>query len=334
MLLVTAGWGGCFVAISYGLAYAPLLWYAALRSLLAGAVLLAAALLTRRPAPPRRAWPGIALLAVVNAAVAFAAMFAGTAGVATGVAAVLANAQPLLIVLPAWALYRERPTRWVLAGLAVGFTGLIVAALPGGAGGGALLSIVAAAAITAGTLLARRMAGVDVMMLAGWQFLLGGLVLAVWAAAAEGPPAISWTPGFAAALGFLALVGTAGTYLIWFAELRRAPLVTLSAWTMLTPVFGIASGWLLLGQRLTADQATGTALVLAALAVILLPPALRKDRAPRQPAGADDMRPETAGPKSLPLGGIGIAGCDTRRHGYRARSRRPGSLPENGRLEE
>ena len=80
MLVVTAGWGGCFVAISYGLADAPLLWYAALRSLLAGAVLVADGLLTRRPAPPPRAWPGIAVLAAVNVAVAFAAMFAGTAG--------------------------------------------------------------------------------------------------------------------------------------------------------------------------------------------------------------------------------------------------------------
>lgn len=185
---------------------------------------------------------------------------------ATGAAAVLANAQPLLIMLPAWALYRERPSGYTLAGLVTGFTGLAATALPGGTGGGALLSIAAAAAITAGTLLARRMAKVDVVMLAGWQFLLGGLMLAAWAGAAEGAPVITWTPRFLASLAFLALIGTAATYLLWFTELQRAPLVTLSAWSMLTPVFGIAAGWLLLGQQLSTDQAVGRTLVLAALA--------------------------------------------------------------------
>jgi probable blue pigment (indigoidine) exporter len=108
-------------------------------------------------------------------------------------------------------------------------------------------------------------------MLSAWQFLIGGLALAGWAWAAEGAPTVSWTPRFLAALGFLALVGTALTYLLWFAELQRAPLVTLSAWTMLTPLFGIAFGWLLLSARLSAQQVIGVALVLAALPVILLP---------------------------------------------------------------
>jgi drug/metabolite transporter (DMT)-like permease len=279
MMAVTAGWGACFVAIRYGLPDAPLLWFAALRALLAGAALLTVGCLTRRPAPPRASWLAIAVLGLVNVSVAFAAMFAGTAGVSSGVAAVLANAQPLLIVLPAWVLFRERPTARILAGLGVGFAGLIVAAAPAGAGAsGALLSLGAAAAITAGTLLARRLSGVDVVMLSGWQFLLGGLLLAGWAGAVEGAPNISWTPRFTLALLFLALIGTAVTYLIWFSELQRAPLVSLSAWTMLTPVFGVALGWLLLGDRLSVQQGVGVGLVLAALPIIVLPHRQRRHR--------------------------------------------------------
>jgi probable blue pigment (indigoidine) exporter len=270
MLVVTAGWGACFVAIRYGLADAPVLWFAAFRALLAGVALLAVAGGLHRPAPPRSAWPAIAVLALVNVTVAFAAMFTGTQGVSSGVAAVLANAQPLLIVLPAWALYRERPDLRTLIGLAVGFAGLVVTASPGGVGGGALLSLAAAAAITAGSLLARRLGDIDVVTLSGWQFLIGGLGLSGWAAAAEGTPVISWTPRFITALLFLALIGTALTYLIWFTELRRAPLVALSAWTMLTPVFGITLGWVLLHDGLSAQQGLGVALVLVALPIILL----------------------------------------------------------------
>lgn len=297
MLVVTIGWGACFVAISVGLRYAPLLWFAALRALLAGGALLAAGVLLRRPAPPRSSWAAVALLGIVNVAVAFAAMFAGTAGVSSGVAAVLANAQPILIVLPAWALFRERPDLRALGGLVIGFAGLTVAAIsPGSGTRGALLSIAAAGAITAGTLLARWLSDLDVVTLSAWQFLIGGVVLAGWAAAVEGPPAVSWTPQFVTALGFLALIGTAITYLIWFAELERAPLVTMSAWTMLTPVFGVLLSWLLLSEALSLQQAIGIALVLAALLVILLP--RRQDLDHGGATTSPVTTPESAGERS------------------------------------
>ncbi len=267
MLVITAALGACFIAIRYGLSDAPVLWFASLRALLAGAVLLAVGHALRRPSPPHLSWPDIALLALVNVTFVFAAMFAGTAGVATGVAAVLTNTQPLLIVLPAWAIYRERPSTRGLAGLLVGFTGLVVTASPGGLGGGVALSLAAAAATTAGTLLARRLDGLDLIVLFGWQFVVGGVLLAAWAGSVEGVPAISWTSRFVAAMLFLALINSAASNLLWFIELQRSPLLTLITWTLLAPVFGVALGWLLLGERLSVRQLIGSALVLGALVV-------------------------------------------------------------------
>ena len=272
MLFITAAWGTCFAAIRFGLADAPVLWLAALRALIAGVALLAAARLTRAPAVPRSAWPTLLALGTVNVAVAFAAMFAGTAGVATGVAAVLANAQPLLIVIPAWALFAERPSRRAIAGVAVGFAGLIVAATPAGGGRGALMSVGAAVAITAGTLLTRRLAGLAAVAATGWQFVLGGAILVAWAFAAEGPPHLTWSARLLLAVGFLALAGTAAPYLLWFVEIQRAPLLAVSAWTMLTPVFGVVLGFALFSERLSGRQAIGVTLVLLALPMILLRP--------------------------------------------------------------
>lgn len=271
MLVMVASLGACFVAIRYGLSDTPLLWFAALRALVAGLALLSVARITRRAAPPPSAWPGITGLAAVNVAIAFGAMFAGTRGVASGVAAVLANAQPLLLVLPAWLLYDERPRPRTIVALLVGFVGLGVAAAPGGLGGGALLSLGAAMALTAGTLIARQLQRVDVVMLSGWQLVIGGMLLAGWAALTEGAPDIRWRAQFLVALTFLALVGTALPSLIWFSELNHAPLVSLGAWTLLTPVFGIAFGWLLLGDRMSTQQSVGVGLVLAALPLTLVP---------------------------------------------------------------
>ena len=154
MLWITAAWGACFVAIEWGLRDAPLLWFAALRALIAGAALLALGAALHRPVPRGwRAWGLITVLGLVNVTVAFAAMFGGVAGGATGTAAVLANAQPLLILLPAWYFYGERLSPRTSAALVVDFAGLVVVALPGGGGSGAALSLLSAAAVTAGTLL-------------------------------------------------------------------------------------------------------------------------------------------------------------------------------------
>ena len=266
MLGITAAWGACFVAIRWGLRDASVLWFAALRSLVAGVALVALALVQHRPRPAgRRTWWLVMLLAVTNAAIAFAAMFAGVDGLATGTAAVLANAQPLLILLPAWWLYGEPVTARTTAALAVGFVGLLVVAVPGGGGSGAWLSILAAVAITTGTLLSRRLAGVDLVQAAGWHFLIGGVLLAVAAGAVEGLPRIDWTLRFALSLAFLALVGTALAFWAWFVETLRSPLGELAAWTFLTPIFGVVVAAIVIDEYPGGFTAAGMVLVLASL---------------------------------------------------------------------
>jgi probable blue pigment (indigoidine) exporter len=274
MLLIAVGWGSCFVLLRWGLRDAPVLWFAALRALAAGVALLAAAAATRNE-PAARAvprggtiWALIAVLGLVNVTAAFAAMFASSTGATTGVASVLANIQPLLVVLPAWWLYGERPRLGEMAGIAVGFGGLVLIAAPSGGGRGAGLALLAAAAIATGTLLARRLERVDVLALGAWQFLLGGAVLAGAALLTEGAPAIAWTPRFTAVLAALALGATALPYVLWFIELRRAPLAAVTAWTLLVPVVGVVLGVLVLGEGITLLGGIGDAVVVASLILV------------------------------------------------------------------
>ena len=270
MLWITAAWAGCFIAIRWGLRDAPVLWFATLRALIAGVALLGLVGVQRRPLPRgRRAWSLIAALAVTNVTIAFAAMFAGVAGAATGTAAVLANAQPLLILLPAWWLYGEAVSVRTAIALAVGFAGLVVVALPGGGGAGAGLSLLAAVSITAGTLLARRIGGIDVVAVSAWHFLIGGALLAGFATIVEGAPDIAWTPRFVALLAFLSLVGTAAAFVAWFTESLRCRLDVLSAWTFLVPVIGIGLAAIVLGERPGGWTAVGPVVVLGAMWVAL-----------------------------------------------------------------
>lgn len=273
MLWVTAAWGTCFLGVRWGLRDAPLLWFAALRALLGGGALAVVAMVQHRPLPrSSRTWAGIGLLGLVNVTLAFAAMFAGIATMATGTAAVLANAQPLLILLPAWWLYGERLSKRGAVALAIGFSGLVVVALPGGGGRGALLSLGAAVAVTAGTLMVRHLRNVDVVVAVAAHFLIGGVVLAGLAAVIEGLPQIQWTPRFVAVLAFLGLIGTAAAFLAWFIEAQRCALASLAAWTFLVPVFGVLVGIAILGERPDAWTVSGIAMVLLSMRIALTRP--------------------------------------------------------------
>lgn len=250
-----------------------LLWFATLRALLAGSALAVVAAAQGRPIPRSwAAWGAVAVLGVVNVSIAFATMFAGIAGGSTGIAAVLANAQPLLILLPAWALFGQRLTWRTAVAMAIGVGGLTVVAIPGGGGRGAVMSLLSAAAITVGTLIVRRVRGIDVVVFSAAHFVVGGAVLAVAAAVVEGSPQVAWTPRFVAVLAFLGLIGTAAAFLAWFIETQRCDLAQLTAWTFLVPVFGLLLSIVVLRERPSGWAIAGMGLVLAAMWLVLTEP--------------------------------------------------------------
>lgn len=279
MLWITFAWGSCFLAVSIGLKDAPVLWFATLRALIAGGVLLAVARFRREPTPRgARTWSLITVMGIVNVTLAFGAMFGGLAGLSTGAASVLANAQPLLIVLPAWWIYKERMSGRTLAAMGTGFAGLLAVALPSGAGTGAWLSITAALAVTAGTLISRQIKA-DVLQVIAWHFLIGGALLAVIAGLTEGLPAIDWGVRFIGILLYVSLVGTAAAFLGWFTEVRHCRLDAVTAWTFLVPVFGILLSMVVLGERPSSWSLAGMILVLVSMVVLVLPrrqPALQR----------------------------------------------------------
>ena len=64
-------------------------------------------------------------------------------------------------------------------------------------------------------------------------------------------------------MGFQVVVVTAFSYLVWFWLIRSYPATKLASFTLLTPVFGLLMGALLLGEPVT----TRLVIALAAVAV-------------------------------------------------------------------
>jgi drug/metabolite transporter (DMT)-like permease len=70
------------------------------------------------------------------------------------------------------------------------------------------------------------------------------------------------------AILFQALFIVAYSYSVWFWMMTRYPLTGLSAFTFLTPVFAVISGWLLLHEPLTAGLLTGLCIIVLGLILV------------------------------------------------------------------
>ena len=77
-----------------------------------------------------------------------------------------------------------------------------------------------------------------------------------------GVSSIYWGGDLLFALLTLSLLGTALASLLWFVLLRRAALGRLTTYSFLTPVFGMALGMTLFGERLGGFEILGITVAL------------------------------------------------------------------------
>jgi drug/metabolite transporter (DMT)-like permease len=269
--LVVLLWALCFPLIAIGLAGAPPLAFAALRSLVAGAGLLLPSLWLRLPMPRgRQAWLGLLAVGFTSTGMGFAGMFLAGGLVSPGLATVLANTQPLIAAVLAYFALGERLGPRRRLGLTVGFIGILFIALPGFGSGGAGAGPESVAYILIGTLgvalgnvMWKRLAGrVNPVTSAGWQFVFGGVPLLLASSVFERSVEISWTPSFVIVLLALALPGTALAFALWFWLLSRNSLTRLNTFTFLTPAVALFIGVLAFAESLQIVETAGILLAL------------------------------------------------------------------------
>ena len=101
-----------------------------------------------------------------------------------------------------------------------------------------------------------------------WQLLVSGLALALASALAGEhlPAALSGASLWP--LGFQTVIVSFASYLVWFWLIRHYPATRLSAFTLLTPIFGLLAGTLLLHEPLTARLLVALAAVAGGIALV------------------------------------------------------------------
>ncbi len=277
LILAAVCWGFGTVVSKRAVAEIPAL---SLLPIQLGSSLLLLAILMRARGEPFRdasASPILGRLGVLNPGLAYALSLLGLATITASLSVMLWALEPLLIlVLAAW-LLRERvtPGLVILSLIAVGGM-LLVIYQPGGGGSpiGVLFTIAGVGCCAVYTVITRRwLSTADStaqVVVAQQAYALAFAFLLVTAAwilgGADLPVAVSPT-GFASAIGSGVLYyGLA--YWLYLTGLRRVPASIAAASFYLIPMFGVAGGVLYLGERLEPSQWLGAAVALGAIAVI------------------------------------------------------------------
>jgi drug/metabolite transporter (DMT)-like permease len=116
---------------------------------------------------------------------------------------------------------------------------------------------------------------------AAWQLLFGLGFITVGSFIVEGHPHL-WPVKNETMLAilFVGLFGVGLAHFLWWSIVGRLPATTASLGSLLVPVIGVTASALFLGERLTAPDIVGFAMIFAAAACVLLQPNVRHDEMP------------------------------------------------------
>lgn len=284
-LLVVAIWGFNFVVIKLSVEALPPILAAALRF---SAAAFPALLFVRPPKAPF--WLvvgfgvtfGFALYAFLNLSIAW--------GMPAGLSSLVLQTQAFFTMAMAFVFLGERPSKFQIIGAGIEFLGIGVIAAERIEGAGLvplLMVLLAAMAWGMANVLTKKAGKVNAIAFTVWGSLAAPLPLFALSFLTEGREAIfsalanfGWSD--AALIAFLAYPATLLGGGIWSWLLGRHPASVVAPFTLLVPITGILSGYLILGEVITGVEIAGGLLVIAGLIVTLrkaknVEPAIRLD---------------------------------------------------------
>ena len=243
-----------------------------------GALTLLPIVLWRGDVPAlRNALQHSALVGVINSAIPFALLAFAALSLTTGTLSILNGTAPFWGALVGVIWLRDKLTNVQIAGLFIGFAGVLLLAAggPGDAaasGGAVALAVLAALAATlaygvAANWTKRHLPSSNALANAtGSQLGATAALLApgLWWWPAQAPSAIAWL-----AVVLLGIFSTGFAYILYFRLIRNVGPTRAITVTFAIPVFGMFFGWLLLDEQVSALMVAGAAVVIVGCAMTL-----------------------------------------------------------------
>lgn len=265
--LAPAIWGSTYIVATEFLPPDRPFTAALIRVLPAGILLL---LLTRR-LPAFRETGRLVIISALNIGLFQSLLFVAAERLPGGLAAVLGAVQPLLVMGLNWAIDRRAPakvTLWAaLAGVA-GMTVLLISPKTVFDPVGIAAALLGAGSMASGVWLTRRwQINLPVMALTGWQFILGGIMLAPAAWLIDTPLPVLTSSQYAA-YTWLSMAGAFIAYGLWFRGITRLPGVAVASLGLLSPLVAVLLGWIILSQAFSGTAFCGLIIVLTSVLIV------------------------------------------------------------------
>lgn len=280
-LLLCLIWGSTWVFIKRGLDDWPPFTFAAMRFLLAAAILWMIVLLRRTSLPrARRDWLMMAGLGCISFALNFSLVFWGENRIPSGLTAVLQSVIPAFgLIIAHHYLPGERITPAKLIGVAIGITGVAVIFLgqmqiAGSAALWGSAAIVGSAVCVSYTnVLIKAYCGhLDTFLMVAAQMTFGLIPLFALSWLVEGGPfKLRWTTNATVALIYLAVVGSAIALSLYYWMVKKIAVTKTLLISLVTPVVALLIGWLARGEVLNWRLGLGSAAILSGIGIIVLP---------------------------------------------------------------
>ncbi len=272
-LLVVAIWGFNFVVIKLSVEELSPFLAAALRFLLAA---VPAVFFIKHP---NTSWILVALFGLAFAFALYGFLNLALAmGMPAGLASVVLQIQVFFTIFIAFFVLRERPRRGQIIGAAIAFDGIAFIALERFQGISLwpfALTLLAALSWAGANILTKVAGKVDPVAFIVWGSLWAVPPLFVLTYFMEGSDAFIafvrapdlYTVGL---LGFLSYVATVFGMGAWTWLLTRHSASIVAPFTLLVPVTGLLSGWIILGETVSGMEIAGGILVIIGLGVSVI----------------------------------------------------------------
>lgn len=272
-------WGTTYLGIRICLETIPPMLIGGLRWLVAGLLLAVYVKASGQRLPPQDRWPGITLLGFLMLVLGNGGVVIAEQWVPSGLAAVIIASNPFWMAAVEAAIPGgERLTGTIVAGLVVGFTGILVLVWPDLAVGGgsrrAFLAGVIALQIASigwslGSAYSRRSGRADnVLGTSAFQMLAGGAMMAAIGVLRGELQHLYFTPRTSIALIYLSTLGAVGGFVAYTYALRHLEVSFVSLYAYVNPVIAVALGVALLGEPFDFRMAAAAALVFAGVAIV------------------------------------------------------------------
>jgi len=275
LFTLAAIWGGSFTFIKMGVDTVPAATTTFCRLVVASAVMLAiAAYKGERWPSGGRLWAIILATSITGNALPFTLISWGEERIDSGLAAILMGVMPLTAMLIAHIMTADdRLTPGKLAGVVLGFVGLIILIGPGrltGLGGDVVRELaVAAAAVSYGlnANITRSLTGAPPLTTIAAVMLVSALIMLPISLAADHPWVLSPSSTSIFAIVMLGIFQTAIGTVMLFMLVRRQGASFYSQINFLVPISGVLWGAVVLGERPSLTAFVALVAILSGVAV-------------------------------------------------------------------